>query len=96
MTPYTPRNFAIGGSTAREGQMDYFFAITAFHIQIVGEKKGGMVDDPTQCRNHHHHPPDVNIKRLMVMISVVGKNVVRMQKAGGGPRFKACVARGCC
>ena len=34
--------------------------------------------------------------QMMVMISAVGKNVVRMQKAGGGPRFKACVARGCC
>ena len=39
MTPYTPRNFAIGGPTAREGQLDrFFFAKMAFHIQIVSEK----------------------------------------------------------
>ena len=33
------------------------------------------LDDLTHRRNHQHHPPDV----------------VRMQKAGGGSRFKACV-----
>ena len=39
MTPYTARNFAIGGPTAREGQLDrFFFAKMAFHIQIVSEK----------------------------------------------------------
>ena len=39
MTPYTARNFAIGGPTAREGQLDrFFFAKKAFHIQIVSEK----------------------------------------------------------
>ena len=33
------RNFAIGGPTAREGQLDrFFFAKMAFHIQIVSEK----------------------------------------------------------
>ena len=32
-------NFAIGGPTAREGQLDrFFFAKMAFHIQIVSEK----------------------------------------------------------
>ena len=39
MTPYTARNFAIGGPKAREGQLDrFFFAKMAFHIQIVSEK----------------------------------------------------------
>ena len=33
MTPYTPRNFAIGGPTAREGQLDrFFFAKMVFYM----------------------------------------------------------------
>ena len=37
------RNFTIGALTAREGQMDqFFFAIMAFHIQIVREKAKNM------------------------------------------------------
>ena len=39
MTPYTARNFAIGGPTARDGQLDRFFlAKMTFHIHIVSEK----------------------------------------------------------
>ena len=39
MTPYTWRNFVNGAPMAREGQLDrFFFAKTAFHIQIVSEK----------------------------------------------------------
>ena len=41
--PYMWRNFTIGALTAREGQMDqFFFAIMAFHIQIVREKAKNM------------------------------------------------------
>ena len=43
MTPYMWRNFTFGALTAREGPMDqFFFAIMAFHIQIVSKKAKSM------------------------------------------------------
>ena len=39
MTPYTPRNFAIGGPTAREGQLDRFFLQKWHFIYKLSVKK---------------------------------------------------------
>ena len=39
MTPYTPRNFAIGSPTAREGQLDRFFLQKWHFIYQLSVKK---------------------------------------------------------